>query len=103
MTEADFSCSVFRSRRLTVVTWLSVTPTPGNIRFVAPASLVVTADPSALTPGTYTGRISIAGPDRQVIVPVTVTVTEVQRTIVLSQTGLAFTAVSGGGVVPPQS
>ena len=38
-----------------------------------------------------------------ITVLVTMTVTEAQRTVLLSKTGLTFTAVAGGGKVPSQS
>ena len=83
--------------------WLSVNPPSGTATPLAPALLSVTADPSSLAPGTYTGRIQVRTPAQQFQIPVTATVSAGQQTIVLSQTGLTFTSVLGGGSVPSQS
>ncbi|MBI3696508.1 MAG: hypothetical protein HY238_16915, partial [Acidobacteria bacterium] len=70
----------------------------------SPIALTITANPERLAPGTYSGRVTItpAGLDRQEV-PVTMTVTATPQRIQLSQTGLTFTAVAGGGVPLPQS
>src|SRR5262249_47876434 len=39
----------------------------------------------------------------QIGVPVTMTISAAQQTMLLSQTGLTFTAVAGGGAVPSQT
>ena len=84
-------------------TWLSVQPQQGTATQGSPASLVVTADPRGLDPGSYSGKIVVATANgQQVEVKVFVTVGAVKQTIQLSQTGLTFTVVSGGGSVPPQ-
>lgn len=86
------------------IRWLSVDVTSGTATPVNPASINVTANPSQLTPGTYTGVITVTGSTGPVAtVPVTMTITTVPQLIRLSQTGMTFTAVAGGGVVPPQS
>jgi uncharacterized protein (TIGR03437 family) len=56
-----------------------------------------------LDAGTYAGQINIASAKSNVSVPVTVTVSAVPQSILLSQTGLTFTAVAGGGTPPPQT
>jgi uncharacterized protein (TIGR03437 family) len=68
-------------------------------------SVVVTANPSALAPGTYTGTVSISGSfsGSPISVPVVVTVTASQPLMSLSQTGLFFRAASGGPAPPSQS
>ncbi|MBM3812904.1 MAG: hypothetical protein FJW20_14870 [Acidimicrobiia bacterium] len=85
--------------------WLRVTPGAGSATASAKASLTVTADSTALGAGVYTGNILIASPSspRPITIPVTMTISGSVRTILLSQTGLSFTAVAGGGVVPPQT
>ena len=79
--------------------WLSVSPSSGSATPGNPAVLAVTADPAGLDPGTYTGQLTIFG----ATVPVTMTISRNSQAILLSQTGLSFTAVNGGGVIPPQS
>jgi hypothetical protein len=83
--------------------WLSVQPGSGSAAQGSPASLVVTADPRGLDPGSYSGIIQVSTPDsQQVSVKVYMAVGAVTQTILLSQTGLTFTVVAGGGSVPPQ-
>lgn len=84
--------------------WLTVSPTSGVASPGQPSSLTVTADPSSLGPGAYSGQITIqAGNAGTRIVPVIVTVSNNRQAILLTQTGLSFTAVEKGGVIPPQS
>ena len=83
--------------------WLSVTPDSGDATLSGPLPVTVNVDPGALGAGTYTGRISIRSGSERRDVPVTVTVTAVQQSILLSQTGLTFTAVAGGGLPPSQT
>ena len=67
-------------------------------------SYSVTANPGTLSPGVYSGQISIqAGSLALVIVPVIMTVSSNPQAVLLTQTGMSFTAVSQGGVVPPQT
>lgn len=85
--------------------WLSVSPSSGVATAVLAGTVSVTASPGGLAPGTYTGRISIASSStgERIDVPVTMIISSAQQTILLSQTGLTFTAVAAGGVVPPQT
>ncbi len=85
--------------------WLRASADRGEASLASPASVAITADPGGLGPGTYAGRISISSPSSNESreLPVTMTISAVRQTILLSQTGLTFTAVSGGGVAPPQS
>jgi len=85
--------------------WLSVTPSSGSVTATTTTALTVTANPAGLDSGTYTGLVSISGSTvgGEIHVPVTMTISAVSQTILLSQTGLTFTAVAGGGTVPPQS
>jgi uncharacterized protein (TIGR03437 family) len=64
----------------------------------------VAADPRGLAPGAYTGRVLVRGSDGgEAAIPVTMTVSATDRIILLSQTGMSFTVVEDGGLVPPQS
>ena len=88
--------------RLTIRTtsggdWLSVTPAEGRVRAAAPGQVTITADPSGLAPGTYSGLVTVttATDSQQVFVPVTLTVNARQQTVVLSQSGLQFTTAAG--------
>ena len=83
--------------------WLSVTQDTVGATPLTPDALTVNLDPSSLGVGTYTGQIMITAASATQNIPVTATVSAVQQTILLSQTGLTFTSVSGGGIVPPQT
>jgi uncharacterized protein (TIGR03437 family) len=82
--------------------WLSVSG-GGSVGPFSSAGIPVTVNPSGLPAGTYVGNIAIsATPSNQSAnVTVVVTVNSGQKQIQLSQTGLRFQTVSGGGA--PQS
>src|SRR5262249_19538341 len=67
--------------------WLSAAPANGTANPLVPVPLTITANPQGLPPGTYTGQISLtpATGDR-LDIPVIMTVTAIQQTILLSQT-----------------
>jgi uncharacterized protein (TIGR03437 family) len=85
--------------------WLQISPGSGTATASAPASLTVTATPGSLAVGTYTGSITVTSgtTGQTVTLPVTLAINPALQQIVLSQTGLTFTAVSQGGSVIPQS
>ena len=92
------------STRLSGSQWLSVSPLSGEVPPGAHIPLTIRADPGGLAPGTYLADIlfsSSAGADFSV--PVSMAITRRQQLLRVSQQGLTFTAVSGGGQVPPQS
>ena len=70
----------------------------------ASTSVNITADPTGLQPGVYSGVVtaSSVNPAQSVIVPVNMTVSAVPQTILIPQTGLTFFAVQGGGPTTPQ-
>ena len=83
--------------------WLKISAIAGSASPVSPSILAITADPTGLTPGSYTGQvvISTAGESRTVVV--NMTVSDAEKALLLTQTGLSFSAVANGGVVPPQT
>jgi uncharacterized protein (TIGR03437 family) len=83
--------------------WLRIAGETGEATPLSPGSLSISVDPSGLAPGTYTGRVTVSGSGQEARFPVNLSVTAVRQTILLSQTGLAFTAVAGGSAMPPQS
>jgi uncharacterized protein (TIGR03437 family) len=85
--------------------WLAASPDSGSVSATSPLSLNVTANPGALPAGTYAGRIQArsAATNETVSVPVTMSISAVPQSILLSQTGLTFVAVAGGGTPPPQT
>jgi trimeric autotransporter adhesin len=83
--------------------WLTVTPSSAIATPATPAVLSVQGDPSQLPPGTYTGQIALASTGGTAMVSVTMTITTNPLVMLLSQTGLTFTAVQNGGAIPPQT
>lgn len=73
--------------------WLSVSPTSGN----TPATLTVTANPSNLTAGTYSGTITVSSPNS--VSPTTISVSLVVAAVpkpVVNLVGNAGSYVAGG-------
>jgi uncharacterized protein (TIGR03437 family) len=84
--------------------WLSASPAQASLSAFASATIDITANPTGLAPGTYSGTITVASssPAQSIIVPVTMTVSAVPQTILIPQTGLTFFTVQNGGQPPPQ-
>jgi uncharacterized protein (TIGR03437 family) len=84
--------------------WLSVTPVSGSVSPGAPVALTVTANPANLPAGTYTGSVSIqSSGGGSITIPVNLAISSLSTALLLTQTGMSFTGVAQGGVVPPQS
>jgi len=83
--------------------WLAVNTAAGTVTPKSPASIGVTANPSGLATGTYTGTVTISSSTvgTSIAIPVNLTVSALDQAIRLSRPALSFTAVVGGGVVPP--
>src|SRR6185503_18418882 len=84
--------------------WLSAS-TSGAAPSFGQGSVIITANPGQLATGTYIGIVSIVlspGTER-FDVPVILAITSTQQSIGISQSGLTFRAVSGGGAPPAQS
>jgi trimeric autotransporter adhesin len=81
--------------------WLSLSTGTGTVAPGAPFNLSVKIDPSTLSSGSYSGRIDVTNTssanDAPQSIKVFLTVGARPRTILLSQTGLSFTSVTGGG------
>ncbi|MBZ5625266.1 MAG: hypothetical protein LAQ69_42180 [Acidobacteriia bacterium] len=80
--------------------WLKVTPPGGTASAAIGVALTVQMDPSQLAPGTYTGSIVLTASgtsNLSTTIPVSVAVTKRHNVLVISQTGLSFHAVAGGG------
>lgn len=85
--------------------WLSVSTSNAAATPGQPASIIATADPTGLAPGTYAGTINVKdlnGSDTA-SVAVTMTISSTPQTMVLSQTGLTFVGVQSGGKIPSQT
>lgn len=79
--------------------WLSATPGSGGANADNPAVLIVQTDPTGLRAGVYSGAISVTRPGGSVEVPVTLTVTGTNATLVTSQSALSFRVTRN---FPPQ-
>jgi uncharacterized protein (TIGR03437 family) len=84
--------------------WLTVTPPLGDVFPGTPMPLTVTANPSNLPTGTYTGSVTIqSAGGGTVTLQVNMAISDLTQVLLLTQTGITFTGVAQGGVVPPQS
>jgi uncharacterized protein (TIGR03437 family) len=83
--------------------WLSVSPANGTATPSSPASLTVTAATGSLAPGTYSGTVTVTGAGSSINIPVTLSLSAPTAIILISQSGLSFTAVAQGGVPLPQN
>jgi len=83
--------------------WITVSPDKGQLAAGSNATLSLTANPGTLTEGTYSAAVSISDGSTAVTVPVTLSITRPQGKLLLSQVGLGFTAVEGGGAPAPQT
>ena len=90
-TQVRFSASAYGASG--GINWLSVSPS-GFLS--TPGSVTVSANPSGLVAGTYSGQITIRfGEESSVRVPVTLTVSP-PRTLNVSPASLSFSATAGG-------
>ncbi len=82
--------------------WLILSPATGTATPNTPLSLAVTASTAGLPAGTYRGRIVVtpAGSSSPITLPVSMTISTKPLSILLSQSGLSFTAIADGGIVP---
>ena len=77
--------------------WLTVSPAKGQLAAGANTTLNLTATPTGLAEGTYSTSLQISDGTKTTMIPVTLSIARAQAKLLVSQTGLAFTAVSGGG------
>ncbi len=86
----------------TSANWLSVSAASGSATPSTPSSLVVQVNIATLAPGSYNGTVTVSGGGSAVTVPVYLTLNAPQQTLLVSQTGLSFIGLAGGGVIPSQ-
>ena len=84
--------------------WLTLADNTGGATPSQPGNIQVTGSPAGLGAGTYTGSVEVesAGTNERVTVPVIMTVAVLQTKLSVSEVGLTFRAVSGGGTPLPQ-
>jgi uncharacterized protein (TIGR03437 family) len=85
--------------------WLKVSPGSGTADSPGAAVVTLAVDAGSLPQGTYTGSVTLASKatGQNIVVPVTTTVSSAVSHVLLSQSGLTFTSVSGGGNALPQT
>lgn len=85
--------------------WLTATPASGSASAATPASVQVGVNPGTLLPGMYSGSLLISAPavSQSQAVAVTLLVSPPDPILLMSQSGLFFTGVEGGGIVPLQT
>ncbi len=77
----------------------------GTVSAGSPVNVPLSVNPQNLAPGTYSATISVESSDtnQTINVPLSINIATKAQRMSLSQRGLTFTAVQGGGVTPPQS
>jgi uncharacterized protein (TIGR03437 family) len=82
--------------------WLSLSSASGTASAAAPAAVYVSARAAGLSPGVYSGLITIESPSstQPQTVAVDLLISQVTQTVSLSQTALRFTAVEGEATAP---
>ncbi len=83
--------------------WLSLSAASGTSSPGSTQSIQVSANPAGLAAGVYSGSVTVSSASQTVIVPVTLSLLGQNQTILVSQSGLLFTGVAGGTVLPPQT
>jgi len=91
-----------RPQTLSGGNWLSLSSTSGTAAAAAPAAIYVSARAAGLSPGVYSGLITIESPSstQPRTVAVDLLISQVTQTVSLSQTALRFTAVEGEATSP---
>jgi uncharacterized protein (TIGR03437 family) len=91
-----------RPQTLSGGNWLTLSSTSGTASSAAPAAVYVSARAAGLSPGVYSGLITIESPSstQPQTVAVDLLISQVTQTISLSQTALRFTAVEGEATAP---
>jgi uncharacterized protein (TIGR03437 family) len=84
---------------------LQVAPLSGTVAAGSPQDVVIGVNPANLSAGTFTALLAIASSatGQTVNVPVAISVAARPQRMLLSQKGIMFNAVTGGGVTPAQS
>jgi uncharacterized protein (TIGR03437 family) len=85
--------------------WLSVSPSSGVVAPFTSTSVAVNASAGSLNEGTYLGSVSgsVSPANQPISVAVTATVSGGEPELRISQSGLYFQTVAGGGTPPSES
>jgi uncharacterized protein (TIGR03437 family) len=83
--------------------WLTVAPSQGQVNAIAPLSITLSADPGVLKSGTYSALLNIQSDSGQSLtIPVSMGISSAAQTLLLSQAGMKFSVVAGGGQASAQ-
>ncbi|HTX34879.1 MAG TPA: hypothetical protein VME43_07655 [Bryobacteraceae bacterium] len=85
--------------------WLSVSPVSGGATATTPGTTNLTITPGQLSPGTYICALTVTASgvsNSPLTIPVSVLVSAPATQLVLSQTGLSFQTITGGGAPLPR-
>ncbi len=95
----------YQTTRSGTANYLLGTNLSGTVSAGSPVDSVIQVNPANLTAGTFTETLVVtsATTGQSVNVPVALNVASKPQQIALSQRGLSFVAVQGGGVTAPQS
>ncbi len=85
--------------------WLTLSAASGTATGTLPAAVQANVNVSGLAAGVYSGSITVSSStsNQTITIPATLVLSVPTPTILLSQTGLTYTAVVGGGAAPAQS
>jgi len=83
--------------------WLTVQTPGGTVTAGSPGSVLFTVTPGSLAPGTYNGTITATSGTQTATALIVLSVNAQGPTLLLSQTGLAFTAAAQGPNPPTQT
>jgi uncharacterized protein (TIGR03437 family) len=88
--------------------WLTLPSPTGSVSNASPAALVVNTNPGSLAPGVYRGSVTVTGTSQvgsvtPITVPISLTVTQSNQVIQLTQTALNFRAVTTGSSPLPRT
>ena len=84
--------------------WMTVSPASGSATPNAPGYVTVTITPGQLASGTYTGSLTLTGSDgTTIVIPVSASIAAPVTKLQLTQPGLTFQAIQGGGAPLPRN
>ncbi len=83
--------------------WLSVQPASGSATPNGPVGVTVTATPTSLSPGAYTGSVVVTGGATTFTIPVNLTISGPSANMLLSEAAITFNAVAQGGLPLPHN
>lgn len=83
--------------------WLALSPERGQTAAGSTTVITLTLNPGTLAEGTYPATLTVTAGAETRSIPITMSITRPRGKLLLSQTGLTFTAVEGGGSPAPQT